>query len=47
MYNNIVMEDYASFYTRMDFIKMFVMSLDFANVKNNEDMSKGMAYRTH
>ena len=28
-------------------IHFFVMSLDFADVKNNENMSKGMTYRTH
>ena len=41
------MEKYAIFCTRIDFRKMFVVSLDFADVKNNETMSKGMTYRTH
>ena len=26
---------------------MFVMSLDFAEIKNIENMSMGMTYRTH
>ena len=26
---------------------MFVMSLDFAKIKNIENMSMGMTYRTH
>ena len=34
------MDDYASFHTRMDFIKMFVMSLDFANVKTMKTCPK-------
>ena len=37
----------AIFYTGIDFTKIFVMSLDFADVKNNFNMSKGMTYRTH
>ena len=41
------MEEYAVFCTRIDFTNIFVMSLDFADVKNNFDMSKGMTYRTH
>ena len=41
------LEVYPIFCTRMDFAKLFVMSLDFADVKNNENMSKGMTYRTH
>ena len=41
------MEVYAIFCTNMDFTEMFVMSLDFADVKNIEYMSMGMAYRTH
>ena len=36
------MEENAIFCTKIDFIKIFVMSLDFADVKNNENMSKGM-----
>ena len=41
------MEVYAVICTRIDFIKIFVMSLDFADVKNSENMPKGMTYRTH
>ena len=37
----------AIFCTKMDFTKMFVMSLDFAEIKNIENMSMGMTYRTH
>ena len=33
------MEVCAIFCTRMDFTKLFVMSLDFADVKNNENVS--------
>ena len=39
------MEVYAIFLARMDFTNMFVMSLDFAEIKNIENMSIGMAYR--
>ena len=31
----------------MDFTNMFVMSLDFAEIKKIENMSVGMTYRTH
>ena len=41
------MEAYAIFCTRMDFQKMFVMSSDFAEIKNIENMSMVMTYRTH
>ena len=41
MYSIVCRSDYAIFCTRMDFTKMIVMSLDFADVKNNENMSKG------
>ena len=41
------MEVCAIFCTRMDFTKMFVMSLDFAEFKNIENMFMGMTYRTH
>ena len=41
------MEVYAFFCTSIDFTKIFVMSLDFANVKNNFNISKGMTYRMH
>ena len=37
------MEVYAIFFTRKDFI-FFVMSLDFAEIKNIENMSMGMIY---
>ena len=40
-------EVYAIFRTIMDFKNMFVMSLDFAEIKNIENMSMGMTYRTH
>ena len=46
-HNNFVFEDYAILGKRIDVTKMFVMSLDFADVTNNENMSKGMTYRTH
>ena len=36
----------ASFYTRKDFTKMFVISLDFAEIKIIKKMSIGMTYRT-
>ena len=38
-HNNII---YA-----FDLTNIFVMSLDFADVKNNENMSMGMTYRAH
>ena len=41
------MEDYAIFCTKMDFLKKILMSLDFAEIKNIENMSMGMTYRTH
>ena len=41
------MEEYAIFCKGIDFRKLFVMSLDFADVKNNETMSKGITDRTH
>ena len=41
------MEVYTLFCTRMDFLNMFVMSLDFAEIQNIENMSMGMTYRTH
>ena len=41
------MEIYAIFCTRMDLTKLFVMSLDFAEIKYIENMSMGMLYRTH
>ena len=36
------MEEYAIFCARIDLGKMFVMSLDFADVKNNKTMPKGI-----
>ena len=36
------MEVDAVFCTRMDITKMFVMSLDFAEIKNIKNMSMGM-----
>ena len=41
------MEVNAIFCTQIDFTIIFVMSLDFADVINNVNMSKGMTYRTH
>ena len=41
------MEVSAIFYTIMDFTIIFEMSLDFAEIKNIENMSMGMTYRTH
>ena len=41
------MEEYAIFCTRIDFTDIFAMSLDFADVTNNKNMSNGMKYRTH
>ena len=47
-HNNIVCRSKDTiFCTRMDFTKMFVMSLEFGGVKNNENMSKGKTYRMH
>ena len=36
------MEVYAIFCTRVDFTNMFVMSLDFVEIKNIENMSTGI-----
>ena len=41
------MEVYAIFCTRMDLTNIFVMSLDFAEIKHIENMSMGMTYWTH
>ena len=41
------MEINAILCTRMDFTKIFVMSLDFAEIKNIESMFMGITYRTH
>ena len=41
------MEVSAIVCTRMDFTKMFEMSLDFAEIKKIENMSMGMIYRTY
>ena len=41
------MEVSAIFCTRMDFTNMFEISLDLAEIKNIENMSMGMTYRTH
>ena len=37
----------AIFCTRTDITKMFEMSLDLAEIKNIENQSMGMTYRTH
>ena len=41
------MEVYAFFCSRIDFTNFFVMSLDFADIKNIENMSVGMICRMH
>ena len=41
------MEVYAIFCTRIDFRELFVISLDFAEIKIIENMSMVMTYRTH
>ena len=41
------MEVYAIFCTNIDLTNFFVMSLDFAEIKNIENMSVGMIYRMH
>ena len=41
------MEVYAIYCSGMDFAEMFVMSLDFAEIKNIENISMGMTYRNH
>ena len=41
------MDVYANFCMRVDFTKIFVKSLDFVDVKNIDNMSKGTTYRTH
>ena len=41
------MEVYAIFCTRIDFTKMFVMSLDFEEIKYIKNRPMGMTYRTH
>ena len=41
------MEISTVFCTRMDFKKMFEMSLDFTEIRNIENMSMGLTYRVH
>ena len=41
------MEVYAIYCSIIDFAKMFVMSLDFAEINNIENIFMGMAYRMH
>ena len=41
------MEVEVIFCIRMELTKKFVMTLDFAEIKNIENMSMGMTYRTH
>ena len=41
------MEVSAIFCSRMDFTNMFEMPLDFAEIKNIENMFMGITYRTH
>ena len=38
-------KDNEYFCTRMEFTKMFVISLDFADTKTNKNIPKGMTYR--
>ena len=40
------MKVYAIFSARMEFTTKIVLSLDFAEIDNIENMSNGMAYRT-
>ena len=44
---NIVYEGRRNFLYKNGLYKMFVMSLDFAEIKNIENMSMRMTYRTH
>ena len=41
------MEVSTIFCTRMDFTKLFEMSLDFMEIQNIENMSMGLTYRVH
>ena len=41
------MEVCENFSTRIDFTSNLVMPLDFADMNNNENMSKGITCRTH
>ena len=41
------MEIYAIFCAKIDFTKMFVMPLEFAEIKHIETMSMGITHRTH
>ena len=41
------MEVYAIFCTKMDFTNVLVMSLDFAEIKNIENMCIGIINRMH
>ena len=43
-HNNIV---YKIFCTRIDFPQIFVMSLEFAEIKIIKNASMGMTYRMH
>ena len=40
-------EIYTIFCTRIEYTKIFAMSLDFVEIKNIENMSMGMTYRAH
>ena len=47
-HNDIVFGGQSTiFCTRMDFTKMFLMSLDLAKIKNIENMPMGITFRTH
>ena len=45
--NHIVYGGHRNFQYKNDFTKVFEMSLDFAEIKNIENMSMGMTYRTY
>ena len=45
-HNYIVYEVKCNFLYKMDF-NFFAVSLDFAEINNNENMSIGMIYRMH
>ena len=46
-HNNIVYEGLRNFLYKNGVYKKKLMSLDFAEIENIENMSMGMAYRTH
>ena len=46
-HNNVIYGDTRNFLHKNGFTELFVMSLDFAEIKNIENMSVGMACRMH